>query len=410
MTTELEGETGQPSFEDESLKLPAGVPAFRHQVQGMKTDARSNTWVSDGGNIELSPLNPGFVDASDALITSTLHTKLADVMVANATVKKYLAAESVRTRKATGGDRIRVAIVDLTGARLIKPDFAGWGSPVAVEAASCAKVAGLHAVFQLRHELEQVIKADPAITTVARLAAAMRKQWERFAGAPNLARLLDASVSPPALEFSRDVKWAVSNIIDHDNANEAARILIEAAGFPYIASLMWQSGLRHPTRGGMWLTSSYNSSARWGGALPPPGPHYGHTTTALSMATFFALLAQGRLTSPAASTAMKAALTQASWFGQTLTSARISSKVGLLLRCIRKKPKMVRGQPVPGKDGQPVMVCDAYEATHAHEAGLIENGSLRYAVAIMTVGVPDGVKVMKELVAEIDTLVRANNP
>ena len=208
----------------------------------------------------------------------------------------------------------------------------------------------------------------------------------------------------PGLVFRQQIKDAIKKIISRHDANEAARVLIEAAGFPYIGSLLWQSGLRHPTRGGLWLTSSYNSRARWEpAALPPPRPIFGHTATALSMATYFTLLAQGRLVNSSTSLEIKSALSTASWWrpklgsGPLPDSAKIASKVGLLLLCTRRDPKNEKK-------------CVASIATHVHEAGLIENGRFRYAVAITTVGIPEGVDVLTKLITEIDALIRANNP
>jgi hypothetical protein len=41
---------------------------------------------------------------------------------------------------------------------------------------------------------------------------------------------------------------------------------------------------------------------------------------------------------------------------------------------------------------------------------LIENERFRYAVAIMTTGIPTGVSLLKKLIGELDGLIRANNP
>jgi hypothetical protein len=44
-----------------------------------------------------------------------------------------------------------------------------------------------------------------------------------------------------------------------------------------------------------------------------------------------------------------------------------------------------------------------------HQAGLIENGGFCYAVAIMTVGIPKGVDLLRQLIVEFDRLIRENN-
>jgi hypothetical protein len=68
------------------------------------------------------------------------------------------------------------------------------------------------------------------------------------------------------------------------------------------------------------------------------------------------------------------------------------------------------GRPVLGKDDKPQLKCEQWETTHAHEAVLIENGRLRYAFAIMTVGIPKGVSLMQQLMQEFDSLIESNNP
>jgi hypothetical protein len=145
---------------------------------------------------------------------------------------------------------------------------------------------------------------------------------------------------------------------------------------------MWQSGLRHPVKGGLWLTSNYAGGKPWKNpSRPPPSPVFGHNATALSLATFFTLLGQDRLARSGLPRTIKTTLSTASWFRDTLPSATIASKVGLL-------------------------------STHAHEAALIENGRFRYAVAIMTGGIASkaGISLLKKLIGKLDNLIRENNP
>ena len=125
-------------------------------------------------------------------------------------------------------------------------------------------------------------------------------------------------------------------------------------GFPYIACLMMNSGLYHPTHGGIWLKGSfgcgrdpmYSDPFPWG-----PGavlwntnvihPHkwvYGHNATALSLATFYTLLAQRRLVTPSLSDTMRQSLHGAYTCELVYSQGRdslpdstqIASKVGLL--------------------------------------------------------------------------------
>jgi hypothetical protein len=382
---------------DETPPLPKGVHAFEHWVTPMKRDAATSSWIPDGAERMLEPLDPGFLDASGELKTGALHDSL-----------KQLLAGNPAFRPGAGGT-LRVALVDLTGSKLLHPEVAGSGSTVAVDGASCPKVAALYAAFQLRNDLKHVAAAEK-IKTTAELVRIMTDRWKGIAGAPRLDLFLYRLTNPPDLEFTAEVDGAVDNIIDQKKANFAARILIDAVGFPYIASLMWQSGLRHPTRGGLWLTTNYAGGASWRSpSKPPPAPVFGHNATALSLATFFTLLAQGRLARSGLPRTIKTALSTASWFTGMLPSATIASKVGLLLKCLRFGPKMKDGKPII-VNGRPVQECKDSIATHVHEAALIENEGFRYAVAIMTTGIPTGVSLLQRLIGELDGLIRRNNP
>lgn len=401
-----------------ALSLPAGVPPFEHTFQPLKPDTAGKSWVPDGLETKLvAPLNPGFVDTKDELVVTTpMQTMLADLLTRKGSpFRQHLTDDSILRCQPHGGDKLRIALVDLTEKKLTQPEFVAWGATPAVDAASSAKVGALYAAYQLMNDLQHVAAVEK-ITKVADLIAEMNKRWKKFSSPPTLARFLNSSANPPALDFSKEVRDAFANIIDHDNANHAGRVLIEIIGYPYIASLMWQSGLRHPKRGGLWLTTSYESGVpRWDDAPPmTPALAGGHTASALSLVTFFTLLEQGRLVNVASSKKMKAHLSTASFFDKSywaatpLPSAQISSKVGLINACDRMVPKMENCKQVI-KDGAPQQECAKTTSTLAHEAGIVENGKLKYAFAIMTVGVPDGIRVIQQLIAGLDGLIRARN-
>jgi len=368
----------------EDPKCPKGLICLGHTHSPRKPTPKTlgRFTTEPEACLAVGDMNPLFLDANDNLIidesSTGLHTALRTLIMGK--YSKYL-GNRVNKGPSTN-DRLRVALVDITGDKITQPRFAGWGSTVAADAASCAKIAPLYAAFQLQNDLKH-LAAQENLTTIADLIRSARDHWKKahLPDSPKLSQFLDAKANPPNIDFSSGVKVAFANIIDQHKANYAARVLIDKVGFSYIASLMWQSGLRHPTRGGLWLLSSYGRPVlRWKNApRPSPEPVYGHTATALSLVTYFTLLAQGRLVNEAASGEIKRRLSTASWFNKTLPSANIASKVGLL-------------------------------ATHVHEAGLIENGRFRYAVAIMTVGIPEGISLLQQLIGELDSLIRANNP
>ena len=397
---------------EEVPPLPKGVPAFEHFFQPMKRDSRSNSWIEDGTVTRLESIDPGFLDANGKLQTGALHKALSDLLVRKPEFSRYLSQGAIREGKAQSGDRLRVALVDLTGKKLIQPEIAGWGSVVAVEGASCPKIVPLYGAYQLMNDLKHVARAK-GITSTKDLIKTMGEEWKklRVTDPPKLSGFLDPSKNPPSLAFSKNIEEALSTIIDAHQANRAARILISQIGFPYLASLVWQTGLRHPERGGLWLTSSYDKGWGWGNApRPAPGPVFGHNATALSLATFFTLLAQNRLVNGESSRKIIRRLSTASWFREMFPAARIASKVGLLKRCKKWVEVTKNGSPVLGKDNKPQLKCAQWETTHAHEAGLIENGRLRYAFAIMTVGIPEGVSLMQQLMSELASLIESNNP
>ena len=384
---ELPLEMAEALEEYDTPALPTGLHRFEHWIQPMKRDAATSSWIPDGGEVPLEPLDPGFLDASDALKTFPLGDALKTLLTTNTTFSRHLSRDAVRNGKASAADKLRVALVDLTGDKLLNPEYAGWGSTVAVDGASCPKVAALYAAFQLRNDLKHVAAAEK-IATTADLIAFMTERWKqdgidqppRLKAAGSRPGLLHLPTDPPALEFTAEVSDAIDNVIDPHKANDAARVLIDVVGYPYIASLMWQSGLRHPTRGGMWLTSSYAGGAAWSRPVKPsPAPVFGHNVTALSLATFFTLLGQDRLTRSGLPRTIRTALSTASWFRDILPSASIASKVGLL-------------------------------KNHVHEAALIENGRFRYAVAILTKDISAGVSLLQTLIGELDGLIRQNNP
>lgn len=412
------GEADEAAMAEEVPPLPKGVAKFEHFFQPMKLNAAGTLWVKDSGEKLLEPINPGFVDDRDVLVTDGLQTALADLLIGHAEFNKFLTKEAVRDGKPQAGDRIHVALVDLTKKKLLRPEFAGWGSTVAVDGASCLKVAPLYAAFELLNDLKHQAARD-AIKTTVDLIGEAEKRWTDagIEGFPDLSAFLKPGADPPDLAFSDDVKIAIDNIINNDhhdpnNADHSATVLIRVIGFPYIASLMWHSGLRHPVRGGLWLLWSFEEKGPvWSDPpRPAPRPVFGHTATALSLVTFFTLLAQKRLVNEESSKEMRKKLSTASWFRDILPSAKIASKVGLLLRCIKTGPKMKGGKVVLGKDKKPVMECKESISTHAHEAGLIENGELFYAVALMTVGIDHGVAVLKQLIKAVDDVIRARNP
>ena len=243
-----------------------------------------------------SAMNPGFVDDHDEVITDRGASGLQTCLEKAITDRfSRLLARSTAT-KPSGGDRVHVAVADLTGAKLARPDFAGWGSTVAIYGASAPKILAVYAAFQLRTDLRKMAE-DQAIPTGKELAEFAVKRWREkkvSRGLPDLKWLFDIqhwSAQPNDLKFTADVEAALAGINENDDASK----LIRGVGFPYIASVAWQSGLRHGARGGLWLSNAYDGGDGWADNPSMKAPAAIHNITALSAVTYFTLLAQGRL-------------------------------------------------------------------------------------------------------------------
>ncbi len=270
--------------------------------------------------LEPKNMNPGFIDATDNLITDRSNTGLQTRLNQLVTTKfqDFLSRNSVLKKSASQCDRVRIALIDLTGPKLTKPEFAGWGSTLAMDGASVPKILALYTAFQLRFDLRHLAKTR-AISNGSALEKAALKDWSLKGlsrDVPNLVFLFDIRKwlgDPDKLDLSANARSLFEN--GAINGNCSMGRLIKEIGFPYIASVTWQSGLRHPTRGGLWLGAGYCSETCpdlclvWGNnPMREPKPVFGHNATVLSAATFFTLLAQRRLVDDASSTEMQRVL------------------------------------------------------------------------------------------------------
>jgi len=271
--------------------------------------------------LEPKNMNPGFIDATDNPITDRSSTGLQTRLNKLVTTKfqDFLSRDSVLKKSASQCDRVRIALIDLTSPKLTQPEFAGWGSTLAMDGASVPKILALYAAFQLRFDLRHLAKTR-AISNGSALEKAVLKDWSLKGlsrDVPNLVFLFDIRKwlgDPDKLDLSANARRLFEN--GAINGNCTMGRLIKEIGFPYIASVTWQSGLRHPTRGGLWLGAGYcdvktcpDLCLVWGNnPMREPKPVFGHNATALSAATFFTLLAQGRLVDDASSTEMQRVL------------------------------------------------------------------------------------------------------
>jgi hypothetical protein len=285
--------------------------------------------------------------------------------------KNYLSDTSNTTPIAS--DRLRVALVDLSGDRIAQPDFAGWGSTVSMYGASCPKILALNAAYQLRMDLRNMATSQ-SISDGKILENTALQTW-KHKSAPNLEWLFNIrkwTGNPNTLNFSPEVGDAFRGIMH----NEQAGNLIIKVGFPFIASVTWQSGLFHPRRRGLWLTSSYGKG-QWGNN--PIRSVHSANITALSAATYLTLLAQGRLVDDASSNEMKV------WLRGGCVTWLFPESLGLV-----------------------ASKCGIW-SDYLHDCALIVRGSIRYVVVGLTRTRPSEHLKYTQLFLELDKLIVRNN-
>jgi hypothetical protein len=355
---------------------PAGLKLLDHfQAPKRLTPGVPAAFITDPiAKVATGDLNPGFFDANDNLIVDTasdgLQTCLRKLITTQ--FQNYLANRS--SQAPSGDDRLRVALVDLSGDKLARPDFAGWGSTVAMYGASVPKILAVYAAHQLRMDL-RYLAATQKISTGPALETAALQQWNLRGSRPDLGWLFDIrrwSGASNTLDFSTAASHALAGIMH----NEDAGSLIVGVGFPYIASVTWQSGLFHPTRGGLWLTGAYGKGT-WIGN--PVKGVYSANVTALSAATYLTLLAQGRLVDDATSRDIRTVLQ-----GGCLTSL------------------------FPDNLGVVASKCGIYSG-FLHDCALIVRRNIRYVVAGLTITNSGEFAKYKQLFLELDNLIVRNN-
>ena len=354
--------------------LPAAKRLQHTHVPKAPHPTTAGAFVTGAATL-LAPANmdPGYFSAGGTVILDQsptgLQTCLAKLITSQ--FKSYLSNPS--NTSPTANDRLRVALVDRPGPKRARPDLAAWGSTVAMYGASVPKILAVYAAHQLREDLRR-LAADQSITTGAPLAAAALKVWKGKITAPNLVWLFDirrwtAAAGP--LDFSAAAKQSLAGIMHNHHAGD----LIAKVGFDYINSVTWQSGLYHSTRGGLWLTSSYG---RGGSGSNPVGAPHSANVTALSVATFFTLLAQGRLVDDAASAEMTRVLRGGCVTGLFPSLPAVASKCGIY-------------------------------GDYLHDCALVDDGTVRYVVAGLTRTKRADFAKYTALFSELHRLIVANN-
>ncbi|HEY6124013.1 MAG TPA: serine hydrolase, partial [Steroidobacteraceae bacterium] len=273
--------------------------------------------------------------------------------------------------------------------------------------ASTAKILLFYAAHQMLFDLEEMVKAG-GIKKTADLRKKANAEWAKFTCKPHFDWLFKftESAGPLKVEMSDALNTTMANIVDEKSSTPNASRLILRLSFEYLASLAWQSGLRHPSRKGVWYGSTY---CQTGGAPAPisgachvaggtesgcgqnqsriiwtkdPLGHRSVRGSALSYVTYMTLLAQARLVNKGMSARIEALLKRACGFIQRVVPGMRANKCGLT-------------------------------NTLFHDAAIIEHDKVRYAVAYMfkskSLADPLKGKVL-DLMREIDKIIVAANP
>lgn len=161
------------------------------------------------------------------------------------------------------------------------------------------------------------------------------------------------------------------------SSNVAASAAIRKVGFPYIASVLWQSGLYDPRLGGgLWVGKAYGGANDYWHR--DPVANLSHGATAVSLARLLTLLAQDKLVDAKSSAEMR----------------EILGNPGLHHKFVR------------GLDSRPSTICrksGSWSQWHG-DAALVQRDDRRY-VAVALCESDEGQKILEGLILALDDCV-----
>jgi V8-like Glu-specific endopeptidase len=363
---------------EEHQVAPKNLVLFDHaQVPKTPNSAHPGTFVTGTATkLTSADQNPLFFDSTGTVILDSTPTGLQHCL--NGLISAGF-NDLLGTKGQTGPgarDLIHVAVVDLTKAKLSKPDLAAWGAPVDMYGASVPKILALYAAFQLRADLRNLIaRTSPA--DGKHLESSAIAEWKAKGitkQLPDLVWLFDVRkwAAAATLDFTPEARSTFANI----SHNCPAGTLIEKVSLPYIGSVTWQSGLLRPTASGLWLKASYCDKAGWDSPVNTP---FTHNATALSAAMYFTLLAQGRLVDDSSSVEIRNAL-----------------KRGCVTSLFPPLPVVASK-------------CGIYGG-YIHDCAWIQDADVRYVIAVLSkLSTTKQHQQYTQLIAQLDTLIRQNN-
>jgi hypothetical protein len=368
--------------------IAPGLPKIKHYTTVKQVNSAGQLAVTGVAEMNVSNMNPGYFDAANNLIANPGLQKALTALVTSK-YKSYAKGTSP-----SANDRFSIALVDLSGNKINVPQYAGWGSTMARYPASTAKMAILYGVIQLRFDLENYFKANGVtnVTEVSKWLGNFQKEYKLPGSQLNWSKLfIYENYSSGAIKVKTGVDLFTTLINAFEkNDNGAASKLLHSISYPYLASALMQSGITHPVNGGLWLVNDYGGYNRpWANRPSVKFKISGsHNATALSCATYFTLMAQGRLINDGSSTAISNILNKACSFFWTANAKAAIDVTG----------------DVPTKCG----IWSKYKS----DVILInyKNGKCKYVAAVLSDLAADATFKLDEMLKDLDILIRANNP
>jgi hypothetical protein len=368
--------------------IVTGLPKIKHYTTVKQVNSSGKLAVSGVAEMNVNNMNPGYFDAANNLVANPGLQKALAALVTSK-YKNYAKGSSPSVN-----DRFSIVLVDLSGNKINAPQYAGWGSTMARYVASTAKMAMLYGVMQLKFDLENYFKANGVTNTaeVSKWLGNFQKEYKLPGSQLNWSKLFiyeNYSSGAIKVKTSADLFTTLINAFEK-NDNGAASKLLHSISYPYLASALMQSGITHPTNGGLWLVNDYGGYNRpWANRPSVKFNTSGsHNATALSCATYFTLMAQGRLINDASSTAISNILNKACSFFWTANAKAAIDVTG----------------DVPTKCGVwSKYKCDVILINY-------KNGRCKYVACVLSDLANDATFKLDEMLKDFDALVRANNP
>lgn len=215
-------------------------------------------------------------------------------------------------RRAGEGPHLAIGLVDLSGERLAKPVVAFRHETRPMYAASIVKLGALISAHQLLADARAVARQPDM--TVDRVKATVQQRWRGGDAAYSIDGKLTLKRGVGGeIDVQFDPKFAATLLrMARHSDNAASTDVINALGFPQIASVLAQQDLYHPARGGgLWVGRGFGGArTAW---RRDPFSNHSHSANVAALATVFTRLGQDKLIDEAITSSLKGFLSNTVW-------------------------------------------------------------------------------------------------